>query len=103
MECANAQSLTWMSDATAIDFIIGLVIIVTDIDGCTVVATEEEEEIYINTCILALICSIECVGGIECGDINHSKLVTRDLSRDVVASNEEIASNSCIIGFVDIL
>ena len=54
-----------MSRGTAADLVICIVAIVTDIDGCTVVATEEEEEVDIYSSILALICSIECIGGIE--------------------------------------
>ena len=103
MQCTSTHSLAWVSRETAVDFIICISVSVTDVDGSVCVATEEEEEVDIYSCILALICSIECIGGVECSDINHSKLVARDLSRDVEASNEEITTNSCIIIVVDII
>ena len=92
-----------MSNGATADLIICIVAIVTDIDGCAVVATEEEKEINIDTSVLAFVCSIESIGCIECSDTNHSKLVTCDLSRDAVASNEKITPNSGFVICVDII
>ena len=70
---------------------------VTNIDGFASIVREEGEQINIGTCILTVICSKECVCGIEGSGILHSKLVTRDLSGEIVASNEEITTDSCVV------
>ena len=92
-----------MCEGATVHFIICITVNITDRDSCIGVAIEEEEEIYIDAGILALIGSIECIGGIECSDINHSKLVTSGLSRDIIASNEQITTNSSFVIVVDIV